>query len=408
MERSVEVGETAVGLLARLKDVLAFEDHTKDGAEAELPVKVWAEHAVNTRKTHKLLLSQLQVVKFLLDFLDSDISVQDASSADVRKEMQEAKQQWKALKAEYQEKVEAIEEAVPHTLAKLKEAHRRAQLLEETLGRYRAKKEEMEAKVKNAQQRCLKEQERLQKLQEQMEGRVAEAQGRLQRQREELHHLQRALEEQDRQAGDWREKAQTISDFRCFLEMLQGVKVTHASESDLELELTSHAQSGTAAPHCLKLRLHWREDGNIALQSDCPLFLLPTTLPVGSRGTVKDILLELQDSHLQQAQLLAEIESLQSCFAIDWQPEERLLRYLKPSSTCTLHVEPGYPTSGGICLLSIKSQHGTVAATGCRPPQETPSLKDWLEYLSTVDFGAPFLTRAAAGPPGQHVRDGGL
>ncbi|KAL8164238.1 UNVERIFIED_CONTAM: hypothetical protein K2H54_048047 [Gekko kuhli] len=395
-------------LLSRLKDVLAFADRTKDGAEAELPAKALAEHAVNTRKTHKLLLSQLQVLKFLLDFLDSDRDFRDASSAGVRQEMQEAKQQWKALKAEYQEKVEAIKEAVPQTLAKLEEGRRRARLLEETLGRYRAKKEEMEEKVKNAQERCLKEQERLRKLQEQMEGRVAEVQGRLQRQREELQRLQGALEEQDRQAGDWREKAQTISDFRCFLEMLQGVKVTHASESDLELELTPHAQSGTAEPHCLKLRLHWREDGNIALQSDCPLFLLSTTLPTGSRGTVSDILLELQDSYWQQARLLAEIESLQNCFAIDWQPEERLLHYLKPSSTCTLRVEPGYPTGGGICLLSIKSQHGPVDATVYRPPQETPSLKDWLEYLSAVDFSAPFLAKAAVGPPRQHINDVGL
>ncbi|XP_060108331.1 ZW10 interactor [Heteronotia binoei] len=395
MEGRVDVEEAAVGLLARLKDTLASEGHANDGAEAELPAKALAEHAVNTRKTHKLLLSQLQVVKFLLDFLDSDLGVRDASYAGVRNKIQEAKQQWKALKAEYQEKVEAIKEAVPQTLARLEEARRRAQLLEETLGRYRAKKKEMEEKVKNAQVQCLKEQERLQKLQEQMEGQVAEAQGRLQRHQEELQSLQGALEELKHQAGDWQGKVQRISDFQGFMETLQGVKLTHASESDLELELTPHAQPGTAEPHLLKLRLHWREDGNIALESDCPFFLLSDTLRVGSSGTIKDILLEVQSSYLQQARLLAEIESLQSCFAIDWQPEKRLLHYLKPSFTCTLHVEPGYPTSGGICLLSVKSQHGAVDATVYRPSQETPSLQDWLKYLNAVDFSAPFLTGTA-------------
>ncbi|XP_048343580.1 ZW10 interactor-like isoform X1 [Sphaerodactylus townsendi] len=439
MERSAaEAAGAAARLLTRLKDALAFEDHNKDGARAELPTKVWTEHAVNTRKTQKLLFWQLQVVKFLLDFLDSAPGFQDASCSGVRNEMAEAKQQWKALKAEYQDKVEAIREAVPQTLARLEEARCKAKLLEEVLGRYRTKvsfrvsvlflpaalgapvpaiphgrfwshggtyvehlkkdtkkKQEMEEKVKNAQERHLEEQERLRKLCEQMEGRVVEKQGRLQRYQEELQRLQGELEEQELQAGDWRQKAQTISDLQCFLETLQGVKLTHVSETDLELELTSRSQPGTAQPHSLKLGLHWREDGNISLQCDCPFVPLSVALPVGTSGTIKDILLELQDSYLQQAQLLAEIESLHSRFAIDWQPEKRLLHYLKPSFTCTLCVEPGYPTSGGIRLLSIKSQHGAVDVAVVRPSQETPSLQDWLEYLSAVDFSAPFLARGA-------------
>ncbi|XP_054859411.1 ZW10 interactor-like isoform X1 [Eublepharis macularius] len=399
MEGSGSMEEAARGLLARLKDVLALEGQTKDEAGAELPTKVWAEHAVNTRKTHKLHFVQLQVMKFLLDFLDSGPSIQDASFSSVRREMTEAKQQWQTLKAEYQEKVEAIKEAVPQALAKLEEGRRRAQLLEDALQRYQAKKLEMEEKVKRAQDLHHKEQDRLRKLQEQMEGRVAEVQGRLQTHREELQCLQGALEEQERQACEWRQKVQKLSDFRCLLETLQGVKLNYASERDLELELTSQSQPVATEPHRLKLRLHWGEDGNIALQSDCPFFLLSTVLPMGSRGTVKNVLLELRQSFLQQAQLLEEIERLQGCFAIDWQPEKRLLHYLKPSSTCTLYVEPGYPTSGGIRLLSIKSQSGAVDVTSYRPSQERPSLQDWLVYLTAKDYDAPFPARAAATAP---------
>ncbi|XP_054859412.1 ZW10 interactor-like isoform X2 [Eublepharis macularius] len=338
-------------------------------------------------------------MKFLLDFLDSGPSIQDASFSSVRREMTEAKQQWQTLKAEYQEKVEAIKEAVPQALAKLEEGRRRAQLLEDALQRYQAKKLEMEEKVKRAQDLHHKEQDRLRKLQEQMEGRVAEVQGRLQTHREELQCLQGALEEQERQACEWRQKVQKLSDFRCLLETLQGVKLNYASERDLELELTSQSQPVATEPHRLKLRLHWGEDGNIALQSDCPFFLLSTVLPMGSRGTVKNVLLELRQSFLQQAQLLEEIERLQGCFAIDWQPEKRLLHYLKPSSTCTLYVEPGYPTSGGIRLLSIKSQSGAVDVTSYRPSQERPSLQDWLVYLTAKDYDAPFPARAAATAP---------
>ncbi|XP_062975582.1 ZW10 interactor-like isoform X1 [Elgaria multicarinata webbii] len=378
----------AVELLALLKDVLTSEGQAKDGIEAELPAQVLAEHAVNTRKTHKLMYTQLQVVKFLLDFLDSAPCIQDASGAAVRKEMAEAKQQWKALKVEYQQQVEAIKGAVPQVLAKLEEARNRGRLLEDALQRYQAKNREMEEKVRNAQDRCLKEQELLCERQQQLERHVTELQNRVEVHHEELQRLQAELEEQERQASVWKEEMQSISDFRCLLETLRGVKLTCATESDLEVELSSHSQPGTAASHQLKLRLHWENDGNITLQNASPFFPLPDVLPMGACSTIKAFILELQHSYAQQAQLLAEIELLQSCFAIDWQQEKRLVSYLKPSSTCCLYVEPGYPTSGRICLLSVKNQHGTVDVTSYKPPQERPSLKKWLVYLSAVDFSA--------------------
>lgn len=55
------------------------------------------------------------------------------------KEMEEAKKQWKALKADYQQQVEAIKGTVPQILAKQEEVQGRARLLEEALQRYRAK-----------------------------------------------------------------------------------------------------------------------------------------------------------------------------------------------------------------------------------------------------------------------------
>ncbi|XP_061470298.1 ZW10 interactor-like isoform X1 [Rhineura floridana] len=386
---AVEVA--ALELLAQLKDELTFESQTKHEVEAQLPAQILAEHAVSTRKTHKLMYSQLQVVRFLLDFLDSAPCIQDASESAVRQEVAEAKQQWKTLKAEYQQQVERIKEAVPQMLLKLEKARNRAQLLEEALHRYQDKKREMEEKMRNVQKRHQKEQEALCEQQQQLEERVAELQDRLQMHRLELQCLQGELEEQERQACDWREKVQRISDFQCLLETLQGVKLISASESDLEVELTSHSQVVASTPHHLKLHLYWRDNGSVMLQSDSPFFLLSAVLPLGTCSTIKGIILELQHSYSQQAQLLAEIESLQSCFAIDWQQEKRMLSYLKPTSTWSLYLEPGYPASGGICLCSVKSQHGTVDVTSYKPPQERPSLQNWLEYLSTVDFSTPFL-----------------
>lgn len=53
--------------------------------------------------------------------------------------MAEAKQQWKAFKAEYQQQAEAIQGVVPQALVKLEAAQKQAQLLQEALKRYQAK-----------------------------------------------------------------------------------------------------------------------------------------------------------------------------------------------------------------------------------------------------------------------------
>ncbi|KAH1180830.1 hypothetical protein KIL84_001764 [Mauremys mutica] len=87
------------------------------------------------------MCSQLHVVKFLLEFLDQRDSApfdQKTTEAAVRSEMVQAKQQWKELKAGYQQRVEAIEGAVPHVLAQLEKGQHLAQRLKEALARYEA------------------------------------------------------------------------------------------------------------------------------------------------------------------------------------------------------------------------------------------------------------------------------
>ncbi|XP_070597336.1 outer kinetochore KNL1 complex subunit ZWINT isoform X2 [Erythrolamprus reginae] len=379
-------------LLSQVKDVLTYEDETMNETKLELPAQVLAEFEVNTRKTQKWMYTQLQVLKFLQDFLDSVPHIQDASDSAVRKEMEEAKKEWKALKADYQQQVDAINGTVPQILAKQEEVQSRTRVLEEALQRYRAKKEEIEEKSRDAQERHLEEQELLRERHQQLEQQVAELQDRLQKQQKELEFLQGEIGQQEAEAKIWQEKMQRVSDFRGLLETLQGVKVICVSESDMELELTSQPQPEISAPCGLKLRLHWGKEGNVTLQSDSLTFLLPGELPLGTCSTLKGLLLELQHSYSQQAQLLAEIELLQNCFAIDWQPEKRLLSYLKPSSTCSLYVESGYPDGGQIRLHSIKTPQGKIDVTSYKPPQKTPSLQNWLMYLSTIDFNIPFPT----------------
>ncbi|XP_026516702.1 ZW10 interactor [Terrapene carolina triunguis] len=150
-------------LLAQLDEALAFEGPTREELEAELPAKVLVEHAVDTRKKQKWMCSQLHVVKFLLEFLDQRDSApfdQKTTEAAVRSQMVQAKQQWKELKAGYQQRVEAIEGAVPCVLAQLEKGQHLAQRLKEALVQYEAQRHEAEKKARDARERRQKEQAR--------------------------------------------------------------------------------------------------------------------------------------------------------------------------------------------------------------------------------------------------------
>nr|XP_023969600.1 ZW10 interactor isoform X3 [Chrysemys picta bellii] len=371
-------------LLAQLDEALAFEGPTREELEAELPAKVLVEHAVDTRKKQKWMCSQLHVVKFLLEFLDQRDSApfdQKTKEAAVRSEMVQAKQQWKELKAGYQQRVEAIEGAVPCVLAQLEKGQHLAQRLKEALVQYEAQRHEAEKKARDAR-------ERRQKEQQQLEEQAALLRSRLEAQRQELHRLQGELQSQECVASGWREKVERSSALCQLLETLQGVRLVSASGDEIDMELTPgpqpttpDPQAATPDPQPLRLTLCWAEDGSVRVRSHSPLF--PAPAPCADvRGTV----LELQHRYRQLAPLLTEIQALQTRFPIDWQPQERRLRFLQPSAVWTLAVEPGYVGSGGVRLLAVQGQHGPGDPGAWKPPQETPSLREWLEYLSTLDI----------------------
>ncbi|XP_042701938.1 ZW10 interactor isoform X4 [Chrysemys picta bellii] len=337
------------------------------------------------------MCSQLHVVKFLLEFLDQRDSApfdQKTKEAAVRSEMVQAKQQWKELKAGYQQRVEAIEGAVPCVLAQLEKGQHLAQRLKEALVQYEAQRHEAEKKARDARERRQKEQQQLEERQQQLEEQAALLRSRLEAQRQELHRLQGELQSQECVASGWREKVERSSALCQLLETLQGVRLVSASGDEIDMELTPgpqpttpDPQAATPDPQPLRLTLCWAEDGSVRVRSHSPLF--PAPAPCADvRGTV----LELQHRYRQLAPLLTEIQALQTRFPIDWQPQERRLRFLQPSAVWTLAVEPGYVGSGGVRLLAVQGQHGPGDPGAWKPPQETPSLREWLEYLSTLDI----------------------
>uniref|UniRef100_A0A8C8RL82 ZW10 interactor n=1 Tax=Pelusios castaneus TaxID=367368 RepID=A0A8C8RL82_9SAUR len=370
-------------LLAQLHAVLAFEGQTREELEAELPAKVLVEHVMDTRKKQKWMCSQLHVVKFLLEFLnqiDSAPSDQNAAEAAVRSEMAQAKQQWKELKAGYQQRVEAIEEAVPHALAQLEKGQHLAQRLKEALEHYETQRREAEEKARDAQERRQKEQEQLEEQQQQLEKQMAELQGRVAAQHQELHRLQGELQSQACVTSAWREKVEKGSALHRLFETLHGIRLVSASAAEADVELSPSPQPPAPNLQPLRLTLRWAEVGKVTVLSHSPLFLPPPP-----HADVQGTLLELQHSYGLLAPLLAEIQALQTRFPIDWQPQESQLRFLQPSAVWTLVVEPGYPAGGGVRLLDVQGQHSPRDPMAWRPPQDNPSLQDWLEYLSTLD-----------------------
>ncbi|XP_045883794.1 ZW10 interactor [Meles meles] len=202
--------------------------------EAELPAQILAEFVMDSRKKDKLLCSQLQVVDFLQNFLTQEDVVQGldplASEDTSRQKALVAKEQWKELKASYQEHVEAITGALTQALPTMVEAQRkRAQLL--------GALEELQAKKQVAAERLRIAQKRWQMQQEKHLQHLAEASAEVrQRQRgaqQELVQLSQELGSLQQQAGQKRDTLHRHQTFLQLLYTLQGQLPFPEAETEL-------------------------------------------------------------------------------------------------------------------------------------------------------------------------------
>lgn len=92
-------------------------------------------------------------------------------------------------------------------------------------------------------------------------------------------------------------------------------------------------------------------------------------------------------SHLP---LLAEINCLQSRFAIDWIQKDNMLRVIVGKGAeivCSLDIPPTYPHQGQVTLSSILGVAETVRAENLQPHTGS-RLEDWVQYLEET-FGKP-------------------
>uniref|UniRef100_G1P6W5 ZW10 interacting kinetochore protein n=1 Tax=Myotis lucifugus TaxID=59463 RepID=G1P6W5_MYOLU len=235
----MEVAETeakaaAVESLAQLANIL---EPIGLQEEAEVPGQILAEFVMDFRKD-KLLCSHLQVVDFLQNFLAQEDIVQGldplASEDRSRQKATAAKEQWKELKATYQEHVEAISRALIQALPKMEEAQRKQAQLQEALEQIQAKKQVAMEKCRTAQKQWKLQQEKhLQHLAEvsaEMRQRQAGTQQKLEQLYQELGTLKQ-------QAGQERDKLQRHQTFLQLLYTLQGKLQPPETEAELPQDL---------------------------------------------------------------------------------------------------------------------------------------------------------------------------
>ncbi|XP_019587273.2 outer kinetochore KNL1 complex subunit ZWINT isoform X1 [Rhinolophus sinicus] len=229
-----EAEAAALEALAKLADVL---ESIGPQEEAELPAPILAEFVMDSRKKDKLLCSQLQVVDFLQNFLAQEDTAQGldplASEDTSRQKAIATKEQWKELKATYQEHVEAITSALTQALPKMQEAQRKQAQLQDALEQLQAKKQVAMEKLRTAQKQWqLQQEKRLQHLAEVS----AEVRERQIGTKQEFERLYQELANLKQQTGQERDNLQRHQTFLQLLHTLQGKLLFPEAEAELPQE----------------------------------------------------------------------------------------------------------------------------------------------------------------------------
>ncbi|XP_004858366.1 ZW10 interactor [Heterocephalus glaber] len=229
----MEAAETEVEAVARrvLAEVANVVEPIGLQEEVELPAEILAEFVRNSRKKDKLLCSQLQVVDFLQNFLAQEETAQGldplASEDTSRQKAIAAKEQWKELKATYQEHVEAIRSALTEALPQVEEAQRKHVQLQEAIEQLQAKKQVAMEKFKVAQKQWQLQQEKHLQSLAKVSAEIRERQTGTQ---QELQRLYQKLETLKQQAVQEQDKLQRHQNFLQLLYTLQGKQLLPEAE----------------------------------------------------------------------------------------------------------------------------------------------------------------------------------
>ncbi|XP_026853813.2 ZW10 interactor isoform X1 [Electrophorus electricus] len=369
--------DRVVGLLER-----SDPSHLKpwDTTEPQEAGEVMTSYLMDCRRKQKLMCQQLCVLDDMLKLLGGlDSAEQFLRETCPPNPGSEARITWKALKTEYQEQVEELEHLMGTLGKRMGDLQNKRQTVETLLIALDKKREECKEKQRIAakqQQRAVKQ------INLQLEESLQTAQNALRVCEKRLSKLRSDVDEQLTHVADWTVIIHRLQNVLTVTQTKMQYKLLLASPSELCLELLPRSTEQSLHPLCLSVTMTCDDIFHLQVFQGTA-----GVLEESVEGPVRELnaaLLEVTQRYISQGDMLAEIQTLHSRFAIDWCPAKRLLIFLKSATiVCHLKLDEGYPSSGQARLLSVRKDGHLLDVDTMQPPVVNPALTDWLEFLSS-------------------------
>ncbi|KAG7459604.1 hypothetical protein MATL_G00212530 [Megalops atlanticus] len=366
---------------AARKDVFCGTEGQEAG-EAELPGAVMVPYLKDTRRKLKVAQLQLCVMDYMLHLLES-MESPDVLNPSILDTGEDGRARLKELKSEHIAGLQQAQEHITALLDRMEQVQLKRERLEQLLAALERKREEVKEKERMKMQNRRAERlnsVRLQELEESLQA------GRSALRQSELAILELQAQKDACLAGldSWallQDGLQQSVEMRL---QFEGCLLRLVGRQEVCVELLPRAcrpDLGDLKPLSLSLTLS--PDGLFTLQSQGATGVLDESLQ-GPLTQVSSALEEIIQRYLSEGEMLAEIQGLHQRFAIDWDPVQRMLIFLKTASVvCHLRVEDGYPNRGRASLLSVRKERDCPDISTLQPPQVNPSLTQWLVFLST-------------------------
>ncbi|XP_056257733.1 uncharacterized protein si:dkey-225f5.4 isoform X2 [Seriola aureovittata] len=330
-----------------------------DSAEAARMVV----YLTDSRRVQKVLWRQLFVLDSMMSLLEGLESAQQLMTQPCPPQPEGgARGRWKALKVKSRSEVEETETLLRSLQDRVQQIHNRRHTLTQLVQQLHSKK-----------QQC-----------EQLEESLLKAQNALQSCDHQLTQLRAESEAVLRQLISWQQLRDELQVYVSAAQGVMQINLLSFNQSQLCVELRPRLSSDLSSNELepLKLSVTWSCDDRFRLQVSEGTAGLAEDCLSGRRAELSAALLEVMQCYVGQSELLSEIQTLRSSFAIDWRPAQRLLIYLKSALlVCHLEVEEGYPSSGRARLLSVRRDGQHVDTSGLKTHKPDLSLTDWLVLL---------------------------
>nr|XP_020478675.1 uncharacterized protein LOC109973432 isoform X2 [Monopterus albus] len=321
------------------------------------------QYLMDSRRVQKVLWRQLFVLDSMMSLLEGLESAQQLMAQPCTPQPEGgARSRWKALKVECRQQDEETERLLQTLQEEVQQIHVRRNKLTQLVQQLHHKKQQNEH----------------------LDEHLQKAQNALRLYNRQLIQLRLELEGVHSQLISWQQLRDELQMSISALQDVMQLKLLSFTPSELCVELRPRSFSDVLSNELepLELLVTWSHNSHFRLQvKEGPAGLVEDCLS-GRWSELSAALLEVMQRYVGQAELLSEIQTLRSSFAVDWRPAQRLLVYLKSASlVCHLEVEEGYPSSGRVQLLSVRRDGQPLETSGLKPHKTDVRLTDWLVFL---------------------------